>query len=456
MAERTYLTEFGRPVVVEAFSGLKTITRRFKINGEATRAASIDDPAKGFLAYATADKEFPNALLVDFRTDQIESKPNTHDLILTEVYSEFEDNQKTPVGEDVISYDESGRKQIVRKYVVKAEDAEATAADIGDVDGDGLACNGVQIVKNGVGATIAETYIAGGKLSEVTRESNNGALITKTLTYYNEIPPTPVGFVLVDTAVQNTEGVPTYTYSFAKGDGLVSVSIDARQDGLRQVTHVSLGTKSTPAGVVVRDDLDELDGYIRYTVSSMQSAAGGAPTGVSYNYGVKRQFLYPGRAKIYSVVIGDRTMFDCFKSSPIQADVDADVEISYQTSDVLSYTGTYWNPDEWATLFAKLVTRYGEPVSIVDALPGYRSVDDSEESFAAPNIVGEEASFLGHMVYGGTTATIRVIGGPEDPGGNTYVLDAQLDPAFMATDGTIYFRRTVIRAEIPTQPALPV
>lgn len=456
MAERRYLTDLGHPTVNEAFSGLKTIIRRYKISGTALRVANVDDVNIGFRDYGTPDDEFPEALLIKFSVEAVESKPNTLDHFLTEIYSEFEDDQKTEVGEDIISWDESGRKTILKKYVSKAEDAEDVCAEIGDLDGDGLACSGIVINMDGVGAQILETWIEAGQLSEVIRESHNGKLTTITLTYFNQIPPTPPGFVLVDRGTQNPNGVPTYTYTFAKGEGLISVTIDARGEGLRAVTHVSLGTKSIPPGVIVHDDTDELDGYFRYTVTAMQSSTGADPTTETFEYERYVPFTYPGRAKPYIVVIGVRTIIDLFQSPPIQSDVLATVTITYQASDTLAAIANYWDPDSWATMVVKMVTRYGEPLSIVRALPGYRAADESVYSFTAPNVVGEEASISGNLVYGGTTGTMQVKGGPEDPGNKTYTLEARLEPAFTATDGTKYYRKVAVVAAIPAQPAMPV
>jgi hypothetical protein len=454
MAERRYLTPLGHPQVNEAFSGLKTIVRRYKINGDGLLAANVDDVAKGFRAYATADDEFPNALLIRYNVEPMDAKPNTHDLTLVEVYSEFEDNQKTAVGEDQVTYDESDRKTVVRKYVAKSEDAETVAAAIGDVDGGGLACAGVQIVKDGVGATIIETYIEAGQLSETTQNSNNGALINKTLVHYNEVPPTPVGFTLVDTTVQNPDGIPTYTYRFAKGEGLISERIDARGEGLRVQTWVSLGTKLTPAGVVISEDEDDLDGHVRFTVSCMQNPTGGSPTTGSFSFEQYRPWTYPGRAFPYEVLISDYHLLDVFQSPPVTLDLEHTVTIDYSSSGSLSISN-FWQPDNWAVVIVKMIGLGENPISIVKALPGYRSTDETALSYTEPGTPGDQGSVMGNQMYGSTTATVQVIGGPEDPGGDTYTVEARSEPAFTGVDGTIYYRRTIVTVAVPAQPALP-
>ena len=70
-------------------------------------------------------------------------------------------------------------------------------------------------------------------------------------------------------------------------------------------------------------------------------------------------------------------------------------------------------------------------------------------------------SCLGELCYPtgtGTPYSLAVKGGPANPEGNTYTLAAEIDPepAFVAYDGTKYYRRTFVIATIPPQPALPV
>jgi hypothetical protein len=45
-----------------------------------------------------------------------------------------------------------------------------------------------------------------------------------------------------------------------------------------------------------------------------------------------------------------------------------------------------------------------------------------------------------------------LIGGPEDPVGNTYTIETPLlEEAFTDIDGTQYYRKTIITATIPAQ-----
>ena len=79
-------------------------------------------------------------------------------------------------------------------------------------------------------------------------------------------------------------------------------------------------------------------------------------------------------------------------------------------------------------------------------------------SFTAPTIGGGYTNTcFGERVYGGSSGSITISGGPAKPDGNTYVIDKpSLQPAFVALDGTQYYRKTQIIATIPTQDALPL
>lgn len=270
----------------------------------------------------------------------------------------------------------------------------------------------------------------------------------------------PGGFILTGVDRSDQDGYRVWTVSFARGDGIVDTSITARQDGLREVTIVSLGTKEVPDGVVIRDDEREADGYVVYTVTSIQAADGDAdPTAASIEFERYVPFTYPGRAKAYNYTSASPAWenYDVFRSPPVTADVVGTITVTYQTSDEIGSVSNYWNPSEWAVIEADWTTLGEVPGHQISALPGYRSVSDTPLTFVASTIASDAAgTMLGNVVYGGTTATLVVYGGPDDPGGNTYTLDVTVEPAFTSITGTVYYRRTQVVATIPAQDALPV
>lgn len=272
-------------------------------------------------------------------------------------------------------------------------------------------------------------------------------------------PVTEAGSIKVGEDYQDGDGYRTWTTKWAKGTGLVSQTIHARQDGLREVTNIALGTKSTPTGVVIRDDYRIEDGYTVYIVTAIQSASGGAVTSAAVAFQRYVPFLYPGRAKAYKLTAQNGWVaYDVFLSPPVKTDVNATIAVSYQTSDTLgALTYTYWNPKSWAVIYAEWVGLNNEPGFLIKALPGYRSISETALSFTEGIWEDDmKGTMIGNVVYGDTTAKLQVTGGPAAPDTNTYTLDATLEPAFTSTDGTIYYRKTIVTSTIPAQDALPV
>lgn len=268
----------------------------------------------------------------------------------------------------------------------------------------------------------------------------------------------PSGAVKVGEDKSDQDGYRVWTVTYAKGTGLVAQSIVSRQDGLREVTNVSLGTKSTPDGVVIRDDYRIVEGYKVYTVTAMQEADGGAdPTDVSLTFERYVPFTYPGRAKTFQETVNTYVMLDVFTSPPVTTDVKATITVTYTTSDTIGAVTDYWNPTEWATLRASWVGWGEKPYNQVTALTGYRSVSATPIEVTA-SVVGDgsDVSCLGNPVFGGYKAKVWCTGGPADPGTNTYTLDVTLEPAFTSTAGVTYYRKTVVTADIPAQASLPV
>jgi len=278
MAVRQYLTQIGKPTVDKEFSGLKTVTRRFQVNGLGTVAASIDSEVFG--AYGVADDEYSTCLLVKRAMTETTNEQNAFVLMLTEIYQGFTSGSKVSVGEDQHFKLEDGRYGFVRRYVAIASQAEGLAAAIGDVVSS-QACNDVKINKHGYGAEIIETYISAGQLKTSLSTKNNGKLLIQTLVHFNEVPATPTDYILIDEDVSGPEGVMTYTYTFAKGSGEISratsfsKSVDEGTTGLtfiviRHLTASSIGADPTSnPGTFIRTGVDysDADGYRVWTVN---------------------------------------------------------------------------------------------------------------------------------------------------------------------------------------------
>ena len=268
----------------------------------------------------------------------------------------------------------------------------------------------------------------------------------------------PSSFVFIGQEIEDRDGYRVWTVTYGFGTGLISELISSRNDGLREVTDISLGTRTAPSGIVIRDDYRNADGYIIYTVTSMQAADGGSATGATYSVERYVPFTYPGRAKPYAGSYGYFTTLDVFKGPPVTTPIKATVTISYQTANTLGTISDFWNPKDWATINAQWVSFGYNPHNLIESLPGYRATTDTAVTAVCGTMAPINVTIFGNPVYGGTTASVQTTGGPVSPDGNTYTLAAEIDekPAFTSTAGTNYYRKVLISATIPSQPALPV
>ena len=118
------------------------------------------------------------------------------------------------------------------------------------------------------------TFLKPSVLSRVIQRNNNGRLIIETVEAFDEVPTAETsGAVQIGTDISNVEGIPTKRFTFAKGDGQISVDrrpAPAQLAGCTYVTVRSLGTPVTPTGVLVAESETESDGYITYEKTALQ------------------------------------------------------------------------------------------------------------------------------------------------------------------------------------------
>lgn len=273
--------------------------------------------------------------------------------------------------------------------------------------------------------------------------------------------------VLISAKTRHDDGYDVYDYTWAEGVGVIEERVQSREAGLRQETWTSFGFSAgtsvfTPPGVPVSRDMEFGDGVTRWTVTCMQSPTGGDPTAFALEYTDLDRFTYPGRAKAYTTNIplhtsGTGFIYDVYKSPPIEVQIEVTATVTYQTSpdiDIAGLTYPLWNPDEWATLRAYWQGLDAYAKAEISSLFGYTAIG-SPVSYTAPAYPSSVA-ILGLNALQLSQGSITVTGGPGDPGGTTVTISAKLEPAFIDVDGVQYYRKTVITAEIPAQPALPV
>jgi hypothetical protein len=325
--------------------------------------------------------------------------------ILQLIFEQIDASAETAVGGTEIGKLEDGRETKVLNYV-QFSTGTFTPGTIGTdtAPGDTSAfLFKVEAPDDGTVRRITRTYVYAGQLAQQDDIEDGGALLVRTLVYAKTEPPTPSGYYLIRKEVKNPNGFPVYTYLFRK----------------------IVATSSAPL-------------VLAKTVP----------------------FTYPGRAKIYNFPTGSGLTYiayDVFLSPPVEAKIAGALTISYQTSSDIGDVGTRWQPLDWATVRAYWTSSGGQWLSQLEALRGYRSVSATAVEFSSA--VAFPASIFGKAaaVMVGVGLYIYAIcqGGPEAPDGNTYTLDADLELAFAAADGTKVYRKSVLSATIPAQPALP-
>lgn len=119
---------------------------------------------------------------------------------------------------------------------------------------------------------ITRTYVHEGILETDLQTDQGGALLIQTIKSAVTVPATPSGFTLVGQPVQSPDGLPTYTYTYAKGLGTVLTRVSIENNGkLKRYFTTSLGvTPAAPAptigGTVVQVDSStrQAKGYAIY------------------------------------------------------------------------------------------------------------------------------------------------------------------------------------------------
>lgn len=446
-----------KPDAIVLPDGRKRLIRYFQVSTTGIIPDGLDDPP------GTAD-DWPDAptgwtgLLLTYKqfTDEIWTKGEDTRPILKLTFEQISASGETRVGANDFTQLPDGRHQVVQKYVM-FETSSYTPQVPGTTQASGLAGYYLwteEAPDDGTLREITRTYQTAGTVSTDDESLQGGALLLKKIESFKTVPSTPSGYTPIGTPVQNPNGYPVYTYTFAKGTGLAAQYISTRQDGLREVTNISLTSKSTPVGEVIRDDYKQQDGYTVYTVTAMQAADGNSDvTTATMSFERYVPFVYPGRAKPYTETLGAVTALNVFLGPPVETLVKATVAVSYTTTATLGTISDFWNPTDWATERATWVGAYGRAASRTVPHVGYRTTTSSAVTVTGS---GFDATIYGYNVYASTTATIIVTGGPADPGGQTLTLSADIEPAFTTVSGTKWFRKTLISADIPAQSALPV
>ena len=173
-------------------------------------------------------------------------------------------------------YELNGLKRVSRTFVALPGTVYDKVIGTSTIDSGGttLYLGSFKIEKTEAKWELTEVWLEAGVLSRSIQTKSNGKLILETVEALVETPVAEtVGAVQIGNDVSNVEGIQTKRFTFAKGDGQISVDrrpAPAQLAGCTYVTVRSLGTPVTPTGVLVAESETESDGYITYEKTALQ------------------------------------------------------------------------------------------------------------------------------------------------------------------------------------------
>lgn len=282
-------------------------------------------------------------------------------------------------------------------------------------------------------------YASGtGLVKEDVDIRNKGMLYIYSRTSINAAPSAPsatIGgtVVLISQNQRNgtdaTSGTIIYDYQWAEGNGIISSTVEGREDGSLVYNVVELDAAAmTPAypgsgtAYLVRLDQDAESGHYVNKATYIKPPA-------TTTYKKQINFSRPGLALFTSDVLQ--------LLPPTQQDLLADVEVSFGTT---QDTTTPWTVLSYASLYELYTpTDTGIQIANIRGLGGYLA--------AADFISGTNSAYNG-VVCTTWEATLISSDPTARPTGLT-VLAVDNDPYLTATDGTKVYRRSVTSYTFP-------
>ena len=223
------LDSINRTFTVEILPDLrKRVTQRFDIvDGKATMGDGTKFDANVLLPWGDENPDYAGCRLVKQdvtgQTANENKAPNTPPAYLIRVWEEIPENARVMVGEPGVSYNQYGFQEIVLTYIQLSDGTTPYA----DVVGTSAApapystaiLKTVEGTNDGTIRTYRLTYTTGGEMADEYTLNFGGNLIIRTLTYLNEVPPTPSGYTLFGPGVEYINGLPLYRYRFSAVNG---------------------------------------------------------------------------------------------------------------------------------------------------------------------------------------------------------------------------------------------
>jgi len=329
---------------------------------------------------------------------------------------------------------------------------------------------------------IKRTYQSPGTVATDDESLQGGALLLKKITSFHTVPATPSGYTPVGTPVQNPNGYPIYTYTFAKGAGQISQDDKTLSGGsllIREISYLdvpgSSNPISTPSGYTLYDaQYKDQDGY-RLWNASFAKGNGALPTVITGREDGSLVYVesalgataatpsYSGTGTAYLVKI-DQTAQDGYYLNvatyikpqgysfvrtvnftvpglatadnpstfdpPITRRLKATVTVAFATS---VNANTPYTITTWAQLSEVYTLTDGTTQSTIRALDGY---------VGASSDIGTNTTYRGLSVL---SYNVNVYGSTPSakPSGST-ILDVDSEIYLTQTNGTIVYKNTTV------------
>ncbi len=303
-------------------------------------------------------------------------------------------------------------------------------------------------------------------------DGNVGVDVYKTLTLANE-------------EIDNGNTIKVKTSLFVE-HGLLNESISDARNGIRNVSKTFLGTEEAVNGPITSRTVQNTNGIKTITVNFAEAENGTKIVGTDPQL-VKQSaqhepFVIPGLVRLLkserklpnSSSTGEiNYSFDL--TAPVQKKVLTTTFVLYQTSNSVDPANDYtyqgaealWNPGSWARSTTTGIDVNRKPFSISKAYRGYRAPSTFEQftvsngvkikssysyadraAYFFPRTIRRKVFIDGYEMSTGTTPTIDLSGGPENPVGRKYVTSVSIDPAFTDVDGVQYYRKIIKVADV--------
>lgn len=222
-------------------------------------------------SFGSTDGGLNTALLVEKGMARIEGKD-----AIVKTWEVRNPTGETPVGNEDVQWGENGLKTVIADFVQMSTQPytpQTVGVTASTYDATCILRNEV-MEDDGSTRQIRRFYINKGLLKQVDETRNNGALLIRSLTYLNDTPAAGLitGYTLINQNRDNPSGLPTTTYTYAKGSGEITSLVEYKNNSkLIVYKKTSLGVvPATPSAtiggtvVLINSDTRQQDGYVLY------------------------------------------------------------------------------------------------------------------------------------------------------------------------------------------------